>query len=88
MSDVFRKIKEVPEKEAAELFGNKILPMYVVFLFYSILWTTEAEVCPRFPPVFHEWFVETFPEPSAWLSSRLMYGRTAAVMSMVGFILG
>ncbi|KAF8138751.1 hypothetical protein EV363DRAFT_1394182 [Boletus edulis] len=41
-----------------------------------------------FPPVFHEWFVETFPEPSAWLSSRLMYGRTAAVMSMVGFILG
>ena len=37
MSDVFRKIKEVPEKEAAELFGNKILPMYVVFLFYFIL---------------------------------------------------
>ena len=41
-----------------------------------------------FPPVFHEWFIETFPEPSAWLTSRLAYGRTAAVMSMVGFILG
>jgi serine/threonine-protein kinase ATR len=41
-----------------------------------------------FPPVFHEWFIETFPEPSAWLASRLAYGRTAAVMSMVGFILG
>lgn len=41
-----------------------------------------------FPPIFHEWFIETFPEPSAWLSSRLAYGRTAAVMSMVGFILG
>lgn len=41
-----------------------------------------------FPPLFHEWFIETFPEPSAWLSSRLAYGRTAAVMSMVGFILG
>ncbi|KAI0797124.1 hypothetical protein C8Q75DRAFT_710778 [Abortiporus biennis] len=40
------------------------------------------------PPVFHEWFIETFPEPSAWLSSRLAYSRTAAVMSMVGFILG
>ncbi|KAH0840168.1 Nop14-like family-domain-containing protein [Lanmaoa asiatica] len=68
MSEVFRKIKEATEKDAAELFTTKILPI--------------------FPPVFHEWFVETFPEPSAWLSSRLMYGRTAAVMSMVGFILG
>ncbi|EIN10974.1 hypothetical protein PUNSTDRAFT_63830 [Punctularia strigosozonata HHB-11173 SS5] len=46
------------------------------------------EVIPQFPPVFHEWFLETFPEPSAWLASRLTYGRTAAVMSMVGFILG
>lgn len=40
------------------------------------------------PPVFHEWFIETFPEPSAWLASRLAYSRTLAVMSMVGFILG
>lgn len=42
----------------------------------------------RFPPLLHEWFVETFPEPTAWLSSRLAYTRTTAVMSMVGFILG
>ena len=42
----------------------------------------------RFPPVFHDWFIETFPEPTAWLASRLSYGRTAAVMSMVGWILG
>ncbi|KAH7931163.1 hypothetical protein BV22DRAFT_1052917 [Leucogyrophana mollusca] len=47
-----------------------------------------TKVLPVFPPVFHEWFIETFPEPSAWLASRLSYGRTAAVMSMVGFILG
>ncbi|KAG6335950.1 hypothetical protein ID866_3139 [Astraeus odoratus] len=47
-----------------------------------------TKILPLFPPVFHEWFVETFPEPSAWLASRLSYGRTAAVMSMVGFILG
>lgn len=47
-----------------------------------------TKVLPSFPPVFHEWFVETFPEPTAWLASRLSYGRTAAVMSMVGFILG
>ena len=41
-----------------------------------------------FPGVFHQWFLDQFPEPTAWLSSRLAYGRTAAVMSMVGFILG
>ncbi|TDL29365.1 hypothetical protein BD410DRAFT_710460 [Rickenella mellea] len=48
----------------------------------------KDKVLTIIPPVFHEWFIETFPEPSAWLSSRLSYGRTAAVMSMVGFILG
>ncbi|KIK96405.1 hypothetical protein PAXRUDRAFT_310274 [Paxillus rubicundulus Ve08.2h10] len=68
LGDVFRRIKDASDKEAAELFIAKVLPV--------------------FPPVFHEWFVETFPEPSAWLASRLAYGRTAAVMSMVGFILG
>ncbi|TFK25977.1 atypical/PIKK/ATR protein kinase [Coprinopsis marcescibilis] len=48
----------------------------------------DTKVLPMFPPVFHEWFIETFPEPTAWLESRLNYSRTAAVMSMVGFILG
>jgi len=84
MSEVFKKIKETTEKEAGEQFAAKILPMYVTLFFW---WMSESQ-STRFPPVFHEWFVETFPEPSAWLSSRLMYGRTAAVMSMVGFILG
>ncbi|KAG6832347.1 hypothetical protein H0H87_001811 [Tephrocybe sp. NHM501043] len=69
MSDVFAKIKNTnKEKEAADLYLQKILPL--------------------FPPVFHDWFIETFPEPTAWLASRMAYGRTAAVMSMVGFILG
>ncbi|CAA7258548.1 unnamed protein product [Cyclocybe aegerita] len=48
----------------------------------------ESKILSVFKPVFHEWFIETFPEPTAWLASRLAYGRTAAVMSMVGFILG
>ncbi|KAL0577467.1 hypothetical protein V5O48_004536 [Marasmius crinis-equi] len=48
----------------------------------------EDEVLKKMPPVFHEWFIETFPEPTTWLSSRLNYGRTLAVMSMVGFIIG
>ncbi|KAI9146005.1 hypothetical protein BKA69DRAFT_1024549 [Paraphysoderma sedebokerense] len=45
-------------------------------------------VLPKFPSVFHEWFRESFPEPTSWFSSRLAYTRTAAVMSMVGFVLG
>jgi len=49
---------------------------------------TDGLFCNRYQPVFHEWFIETFPEPTAWLASRLTYGRTAAVMSIVGFILG
>ncbi|EPQ30215.1 uncharacterized protein PFL1_02331 [Pseudozyma flocculosa PF-1] len=48
----------------------------------------ETKVLANFPPVFHEWFLATFPEPSAWLSARSSYARTAAVMSMVGFVLG
>ncbi|CAE6465638.1 unnamed protein product [Rhizoctonia solani] len=36
----------------------------------------------------HEYFVSYFSEPTAWLSSRLAYTRTTAVMSMVGHILG
>ncbi|WWC90661.1 uncharacterized protein L201_005597 [Kwoniella dendrophila CBS 6074] len=44
---------------------------------------------PRYSPtVFHEWFLITWPEPSAWLASRLAYGRTLAVMSMIGYVLG
>ncbi|KAH9855081.1 hypothetical protein C2E23DRAFT_725567 [Lenzites betulinus] len=46
------------------------------------------KVLSHFPPVLHEWFIETFPEPSTWLASRTAYSRTAAVMSMVGYILG
>ena len=49
---------------------------------------TADTVTYRFTPVFHEWFLETFPEPSAWLASRLVYSRSAAVTSMIGFILG
>ncbi|KAM0793140.1 hypothetical protein ACM66B_000616 [Microbotryomycetes sp. NB124-2] len=45
-------------------------------------------VLKKYPPVFHEWFLENFPEPSAWLRARLSYSRTAAVISMVGFVLG
>ncbi|EKM59861.1 uncharacterized protein PHACADRAFT_181804 [Phanerochaete carnosa HHB-10118-sp] len=48
----------------------------------------KREVLSEFPPVLHEWFLQMFPEPTAWLSSKLAYTRTSAVMCMVGFILG
>ncbi|PWN18138.1 hypothetical protein BCV69DRAFT_274423 [Microstroma glucosiphilum] len=48
----------------------------------------EKKVLVNYPPVFHEWFLNTFPEPAAWLKARLSYARTCAVMSMVGFVLG
>ncbi|VEL36340.1 unnamed protein product [Protopolystoma xenopodis] len=43
---------------------------------------------PMFPIVFPRWFLNTFPNPSAWYSARECYARTCAVMSMVGYVLG
>ncbi|KAK5991078.1 Protein kinase rad3, partial [Cladobotryum mycophilum] len=48
----------------------------------------KNDVLGRFPPVFPIWFIQQFPNPSAWFSARLKYTRSCAVMSMVGTILG
>ncbi|XP_066475341.1 serine/threonine-protein kinase ATR [Tiliqua scincoides] len=48
----------------------------------------KETLLPRHPPVFHEWFLRTFPDPTSWYSSRSAYCRSTAVMSMVGYILG
>ncbi|KAG0147580.1 hypothetical protein CROQUDRAFT_76465 [Cronartium quercuum f. sp. fusiforme G11] len=48
----------------------------------------ETELLVKYPPIFHHWFLTNFPDPGSWLRSRLAYGRTAAVISMVGFVLG
>uniref|UniRef100_A0A3Q3H1G2 Serine/threonine-protein kinase ATR n=1 Tax=Labrus bergylta TaxID=56723 RepID=A0A3Q3H1G2_9LABR len=45
-------------------------------------------LCARHIPVFHEWFLRTFSDPTSWYSSRSAYCRSTAVMSMVGYILG
>ncbi|KAL8774572.1 MAG: hypothetical protein Q9209_000945 [Squamulea sp. 1 TL-2023] len=45
-------------------------------------------VISKFPPVFHEWFVDMFPEPGTWFTARLRYTRSCAVMSIVGHVLG
>ncbi|KAF9155074.1 serine/threonine-protein kinase M1 [Linnemannia schmuckeri] len=46
------------------------------------------ELVPKFPSVFYQWFKEIAPEPTAWLAARLRFTRTAAVMSMAGYIVG
>lgn len=42
----------------------------------------------RLPCVLHEWFIEMFPETESWFTARMRYTRSAAVMSMVGYVLG
>ncbi|CAH1797711.1 unnamed protein product [Owenia fusiformis] len=48
----------------------------------------KTKLLPRHPPVFKEWFLKTFPDPTSWYMARQSYARTTAVMSMVGYILG
>ncbi|SCV68802.1 BQ2448_923 [Microbotryum intermedium] len=95
LKKTFDTIRSNP-KEIANRFVNEVQKKSVS-RFQSttglVVWA-ESFICAlylcihSFPPVFHEWFLETFPEPSAWLRARLAYSRTAAVISMVGFVLG
>ena len=41
-----------------------------------------------FPPVFHQWFLHAFPDPTCWFQSRLAFARSVAAWSMVGFVVG
>jgi len=50
--------------------------------------TFQDEILPLFPPIFSEWFVEQYQDKKDWLSHRLNYTRTLAVMSIVGYVLG
>ncbi|CAM6089350.1 unnamed protein product [Calypogeia fissa] len=47
-----------------------------------------TKVLPMFPPVFHRWFLNTFPEPATWFQARVAYAHTTAVWSMVGHMVG
>ncbi|KAG0668012.1 serine/threonine-protein kinase M1 [Maudiozyma exigua] len=50
--------------------------------------TFFKEQLERFPPVLHEWFLQTFTDPISWYNARNTYSRSLAVMSMLGYILG
>jgi serine/threonine-protein kinase ATR len=48
----------------------------------------EKDILQDFPPSFHRWFIEHFPDPSAWFEARITYSRSVATWSMVGHIVG
>ncbi|KAI8902434.1 hypothetical protein BC833DRAFT_639508 [Globomyces pollinis-pini] len=68
--------KTSPSK--VEIFTNVILPKYKFFILNET----------RHPPIFQNWFLESFPEPTKWLASRSAYTSTTATMSMVGYVVG
>lgn len=39
-------------------------------------------------PVFHNFFLEAFRQPSAWFDARTTYTRATAVNSMAGYVIG
>jgi len=45
-------------------------------------------LCDMYRPLFHRYFLTQFPEPSAWFLARLRFARSAAVWSMVGYVVG
>jgi len=46
------------------------------------------KVRAAFPVCFHTWFRTTFSTPSSWFDARLAFARSAAVWSMVGYVVG
>ncbi|TIA92820.1 hypothetical protein E3P81_01253 [Wallemia ichthyophaga] len=77
----YRNIKwYMPDIAALLERGRQSGPEQTIYFFRSVL--------KRYPKVFHEWFIEMFPEPSEWLKARMTYSRTLAVMSITGFVLG
>uniref|UniRef100_A0A7S2RB93 non-specific serine/threonine protein kinase n=1 Tax=Mucochytrium quahogii TaxID=96639 RepID=A0A7S2RB93_9STRA len=45
-------------------------------------------ICKAIKPVFRHFFLEKYLRPSVWLSKRTKYAQSAAVTSIVGYIMG
>lgn len=77
---VFMKLDEaqkvVKAKYSSELHAMDAL----VSLFENI--------CQEFPPVLNQWFIDQFSDPAVWYLARKGFTTTAAVMSIVGYIIG
>lgn len=48
----------------------------------------KENLLPNHPSVFSQWFLRTFPDSTAWFNAHLLYCRSVATMSVVGYILG
>lgn len=46
------------------------------------------KLCEQTPPVLHQWFIDQFSDPAVWYLARKGYTTTAAVMSIVGYVVG
>jgi len=46
------------------------------------------ELLVEYPPVMSYWFLKIFPEPQSWYAARNSFVRTAAVTSIIGFLMG
>ncbi|KAG7664292.1 uncharacterized protein J8A68_002207 [[Candida] subhashii] len=78
---LFHKINEAQKQvKSSRKAGQKNPTEELIKLFTKIV---QAN-----PPVLHRWFIDQFADPSAWYMARNLYTRTAAVMSMVGYIVG
>jgi serine/threonine-protein kinase ATR len=42
----------------------------------------------NYKPCFHRWFLEQFPDPTAWQEARARFVRSTAVWSAVGHVIG
>lgn len=49
---------------------------------------TFREVCDKFHPVLRFFLLDRFLDPDEWFEKRLMYTRSTAAISMLGYILG
>lgn len=46
------------------------------------------KVCEKIQPAFQHFFYERFKSPGEWFERRLVYTKSVAINSMVGYILG
>ncbi|GFR95642.1 ATM serine/threonine kinase, partial [Elysia marginata] len=46
------------------------------------------EICAHFHPVFRHFFMEKYVKPDEWFERRLVYTRSVATNSIVGYVLG
>eukprot|EP00698_Gefionella_okellyi_P014990 TRINITY_DN4193_c0_g1_i1.p1 TRINITY_DN4193_c0_g1~~TRINITY_DN4193_c0_g1_i1.p1 ORF type:complete len:1800 (-),score=472.86 TRINITY_DN4193_c0_g1_i1:48-5345(-) len=71
--------------------GKTVKPLEIKAIYKSqdILPLTRYQtMLSRQPPVFAEWFMKIFPEPSSWFEGRMTYAHTTAVMSVIGAMVG